>query len=107
MTGATVIETRRNGNRVGNVGERVELARYRVPAGERVVVGQRVNGIVRVSDLPSDGIGRAYLVERELELDGYAALLALVKDYVEYAERYAEVPMVTSAFGRDLGEPAS
>ena len=34
------------------VGERRELARYRVRVGERVVVGQRINGIVRF--LPDD-----------------------------------------------------
>ncbi|MGZ4251002.1 MAG: hypothetical protein ACXVUE_22185 [Solirubrobacteraceae bacterium] len=50
MTTPTVTETRRNGDPVGGVGdvsERVELARYVVPAGERVVYGQRVNGVVR------------------------------------------------------------
>jgi hypothetical protein len=44
MTTATVTETVRNGNPVG---ERVELARYIVPAGERVIYGQRVDGVVR------------------------------------------------------------
>jgi hypothetical protein len=89
------------------VGDRRELARYRVPAGERVVVGQRVNGVVRISDVPSDGLGRAYLVERELELDGYGALLALVDDYVAYAKRYAEVPMGSSAVRRCLRDLAT
>lgn len=40
-----------NGNRVG---ERVELARYTVPAGERVLHGQRINGVVRF--LPREGV---------------------------------------------------
>ena len=44
MTTPTVTEIRRNGNPVG---ERIELARYTVPAGERVLYGQRVNGVVR------------------------------------------------------------
>ena len=44
MTTPTVTETRRNGNPVG---ERIELARYTVPVGERVLYGQRVNGVVR------------------------------------------------------------
>ncbi len=104
MSAVTESKVRTGGE---GVGERRELARYRVPAGERVVVGQRVNGVVRVSDVPGDGSGRAYLIERELELDGYAALLALVDDYVACAERYAEVPMRTSAFGRELEEAAS
>jgi hypothetical protein len=44
MTTPTVTEIRRNGNPVG---ERIELARYSVPVGERVLYGQRVNGVVR------------------------------------------------------------
>ena len=41
----TVIETQRNGHQLG---EPVELARYTVAAGERVLYGQRVDGVVRV-----------------------------------------------------------
>jgi hypothetical protein len=33
-------------------GERVELGRYRTADGERVVVGQRVWGVVRVTTSP-------------------------------------------------------
>ena len=35
------------------VGERIELARYMIAEGERVLYGQRVNGVVRVTDKPS------------------------------------------------------
>jgi len=87
-------EIRRNGNPVG---ERVELGRYRVPEGERIIYGQRVDGVVRVTDVPADGRGRAYLVERELERDGHAALLALVADYISQAELHAAVPMTAPA----------
>jgi hypothetical protein len=90
MTTPTVTELRRNGNPVG---ERVELGRYRIASGERVIVGQRVNGVVRVSDVPACGRGRAYLVERELERDGHAALKALVADYIRQAELHGLVPM--------------
>lgn len=93
MTTATVVETRRNGNPVG---ERVELARYVVPAGERVIYGQRVNGVVRITDVPAGVHGRAYLVERGLEQDGYDALQALVSDYVEQSRVLADVPMAVS-----------
>ena len=86
MTTPTVTELVRNGNRV-------ELVRYTIPAGQRVLYGQRVNGIVRVTDVPVAPGGRAYLVERELEQDGNAALQALVRDYVEQAERHGEIPM--------------
>jgi hypothetical protein len=44
MTTPTVTEIRRNGNPVG---ERIELARYTSPVGQRVLYGQRVNGVVR------------------------------------------------------------
>ena len=89
-----VTEIRRNGNPVG---ERVELGRYRIPAGERIVYGQRVDGVVRVTDVPAQRGGRAYLVERELEQDGYDALLALVADYVGQAELYGAIPMTAPA----------
>ena len=52
MTTPTVTELVRNGNRVG---QRVELARYTIPAGERVLYGQRVDGVVRVTDRPASG----------------------------------------------------
>jgi hypothetical protein len=93
MTTPTVTEIRRNGNPVG---ERIELARYTVPAGDRVLYGQRVNGVVRVTDVPARGRGRAYLVERELEQDGYGALNAMVSDYLHQAQLLEDVPMAVS-----------
>jgi len=89
-----VTEIRRNGNPVG---ERVELGRYRVPEGERIICGQRVDGVVRVTDVPARGGGRAYLVERELERDGYGAVLALVADYIEQAKLHGAIPMTAPA----------
>lgn len=97
MTTPTVTENSRNGNLVG---ERMELGRYRTDAGvERVLYGQRVANVVRVTDVPVDRPGRAYLVERRLELDGYAALLALVEDYVVQANRLGVPPMSTTVLG--------
>ncbi len=93
MTTPTVTEIRRNGNPVG---ERIELARYAVPAGDRVLYGQRVKGVVRVTDVPAGGRGRAYLVERELEQDGYGALNAMVSDYLDQAQLLEDVPMAVS-----------
>jgi hypothetical protein len=90
MTTPTVTEQVRNGNLVG---ERVELGRYRTATAERMIVAQRVNGVVRVSDVPATGRGRAYLIERELEKDGYAALKALVADYLHQAQLHGIVPM--------------
>jgi hypothetical protein len=84
-------------HRCGRTGHRVELARYVVgDSEERILFGQRVDGVVRVTDVPAHGHGRAYLVERGLERDGYGALKALVADYVEQGELLAAVPMTVS-----------
>jgi len=71
--------------RAAKVGERTELARYTVPDGERVIYGQRVDGIVRVTDRPASAGGRAYLVERKLQTKG--ELDALVADYLQQAAK--------------------
>jgi hypothetical protein len=55
---------------------------------------------VRVTDSPAGGRGRAYLVERELELDGTAALTALVEHYIVQAGRLNAIPMACSPFER-------
>ena len=72
-----------------SVGERVELGRYRTTTSERILHGQRINGVVRITDTPVSG-GRAFLVERGLEEDGYQALQALVADYVTQSQRRDE-----------------
>jgi hypothetical protein len=89
------------------VGERVELARYTVTSGERILYGQRIDGVVRVTDRPAGGLGRAYLIERRLERDGYLALKALVADYTGQAARLDEVPMATSVVRRTLAHEAN
>jgi hypothetical protein len=97
MTTPTVTETRSNGI---HAGERIELGRYRTDEGvERVLYGQRVATVVRVTDIPVDRPGRAYLVERGLEQDGYSALLALVRDYLDQASRLGVPPMSTTVLG--------
>jgi hypothetical protein len=42
------------------------LATYTADVGERVLVGQRVDGILRISDVRADGRGRSYLIEPEV-----------------------------------------
>jgi hypothetical protein len=49
--------------------------------------------------VPVDHPGRAYLVERGLEEDGYAALLALVEDYLVQANQLGLPPMSTTVLG--------
>lgn len=93
MTTPTVIETRRNGNQIRSVGPRVELARYTLPSGEqRIVYGQRVDGVVRVTDVPAVPGSRAYIVERGREQDGHEALSAVGADDVEQAQVLGDVP---------------
>ena len=69
---------------------RVELARYTVSAGERVIHGKRVLGVVRLVDDPACGEGRHYVIERELTV--MAELEAIVVDYLEQAARWDTIP---------------
>jgi hypothetical protein len=79
----------------GRTGIRVELARYVVSAGDRVLFGQRVDGVVRVTDVPAHAGagGRAYLVGRGLEHEGSNANAALIADYLQQARRLDAIPM--------------
>lgn len=66
-------------------GRRVPLARYATSLEQRVLVGQRVDGDVRVTDEPAAGQGRSYLVGSELE--SKSALDALVSDYIAKSQK--------------------
>jgi hypothetical protein len=70
--------------------ERVELARYTVSVGERIIYGQRVLGVVRLVDHPSDGHGRRYVIERELTR--LVELEAIVADYLAQASIWDAIP---------------
>ena len=83
-----------------SVGERVELARYTVCGGERILYGQGIDGVVYVTDRPACGRGRSYLVEHCPKRDGLAAVEALVADYTSQAARLDEIPMVARAVRR-------
>ena len=74
--------------------ERVELARYTITAGERVIYGQRIRGVVRLVDVPAQGRGRRYLIERELT--SMAELEAIVADYIDQAARWDAIPAAGS-----------
>lgn len=90
----------------GDASRSTEIARYEVSGGERIIHGERVNGRVRVTDRPCVAPGRSYVVEHDLEQDGYPALMALLKDYIERAREFDEVPMA-SAVVRQLLGPAT
>ena len=77
-------------SRAGVTNAPVELGRYSVSAGERVIRGQRILGVVRLVDDPASGDGRRYVIERELT--SMAELEAIVADYLEQAERWDQVP---------------
>jgi len=66
-------------------GSRVPLAHYATSLEQRVLIGQRVDGIVRITDEPATGQGRSYLVESELE--SKAALTALISDYIAKSQK--------------------
>ena len=74
----------------GQTNERVELARYTVSAGERVIHGQRILGVVRLVDNPASGDGRHYVIERELVT--MAELEAIVSDYLQQAQTWDAIP---------------
>jgi hypothetical protein len=82
--------------------ERVELARYTLAAGERVIYGQRVLGVVRLVDVPSAGRGRRYLIERELTV--MAELEAIVEDYLDQAARGQVIPAAGPCYLADRTE---
>lgn len=76
--------------RAGATSERVELARYTVTAGERVIHGKRVLGVVRLVDDPARGKGRHFVIERELT--SMAELEAIVADYLQQAAEWDVIP---------------
>ncbi len=57
---------------------------------------------MRLVDAPLDGHGRRYVVERELEQDGYGALLAIVQDYLAQAAKLNAIPLAASPLDRYL-----
>jgi hypothetical protein len=71
----------------------VVLARYRTTGdGERTIMGQRVLGVVRVTDVPTVGDGRRYVIERKLTSN--AELTALVADYMSLAVEHDTIPIL-------------
>jgi len=76
--------------RAGATNERVELARYTITAGERVIHGKRVLGVVRLVDDPALGEGRHFVIERELT--SMAELEAIIADYLQQAAEWDVIP---------------
>ncbi len=76
---------------------RIELGRYRISAGERALVAQRIHGRVAVVDIPIDHAGRVHLVERQIH--SRAELAELCAAYLEHS-READRPAIVAE--RDL-----
>jgi hypothetical protein len=76
--------------------QRVELARYTITAGARVIYGQRVLGVVRLVDAPAGRRGRRYVIERELT--AMAELEAIVADYLEQAGMWDAIPAAGACY---------
>lgn len=89
-------------NPAGRTGQPTELARYTIPTGERIILGQRVYGSVILVDVPAGPDGRVYLIERHLEQDGNAAMHALIDDYVSVAQASCRVPAARVPLDRYL-----
>ena len=72
-------------------GQAKVLATYECDEGQRQLVGQRVDGIVRITDRRLGGHGRSYLVEEGLTK--MPELQAIVDDYLAKAKRLGYAPM--------------
>ena len=68
----------------------VLLATYECDEGTRQLVGERVDGVPRITDRPT-GQGRSYLVEDNITT--MAELQALLDDYQAKAKRLGYAPM--------------
>jgi hypothetical protein len=65
-------------------GRIVELRRYRIPAGQRALKAQRIDGRVAVMDVPVDHDDRVYLVERHITSE--RELTGLADEYAQRSE---------------------
>lgn len=83
-----------------------ELGRYRVSSGSRLVVGRRTSSAgTEIVDLPLDGTGPTYLVDRGLHEPD--AIAALVEDYLGQARSLDACPMSAEAIAAMLHLPDS
>lgn len=75
-------------------GRIVQLRSYRIPAGERALKAQRIDGRVAVMDVPVDHDDRVYLVERHLESE--RELEGLADEYTARSEACGEPAIVAT-----------
>lgn len=79
----------------------VELARYTTTADSRVIRAQRIDGTVRLSDIPADPLSnqRRYVIERELT--SMTELAAIVADYLKQAAIWDAIPATVCCLDRE------
>jgi hypothetical protein len=77
------------------------LAAYTLEEGTRIIVGQIVEGVARLTDRPYRRRGRSYVIESG-GISDYAEVRALVADYKAEAARLGDCPMRASLI--NLGE---
>lgn len=79
--------------REGRTGAPKRLGSYRTTAhGQRIILGHRILGVVRIVDAPAEGEpGQPWVIERELESN--AEVRAIVADYLDQAERWDDIPI--------------
>jgi hypothetical protein len=82
-------------------GQLCELGRYAVSDEARVLVGQRIDGVVHVFDWPAGGPGRRYHVEAGFE--SKAELAVLLAEYRRRAEGLGVCPMSRAAINVAYG----
>jgi hypothetical protein len=68
-----------------------ELVRYQVSSGERVLMGWRRSSGIEVTDRPTEGRARGFVVDRGFRC--LEQLTAFVEDYVNQAIRFDDCPM--------------
>jgi hypothetical protein len=81
----------------------LELARYRVSSGERVLYSTRAGERLCVFDAPVQPGGARYPVEELGGDEAPDALGALIADYLAKAKELDDVPMAASALAQMLG----
>ncbi len=87
-------------------GQRIEQARYTIPAGTRGPYLQRINGRVALVDAPVDHDDRVLLIERHVE--SLADQQGIVAAYVEHSTRAGLPALMASRLSFDeLAEIAS
>jgi hypothetical protein len=72
-------------------GEPEVRATYKCDEGTRQLVGQRIDGLVALSDVPASDVGKVYLVERYVS--SMAELEAIEADYLALAATLGRPPL--------------